>query len=211
MKDISNFKAPYLSYERIWQEAENLFAKHGHGNIPVDIEDIIEFGLGLDYKPIHNLYSLCCSDAFLSPNCKVINVDFDHFFNTNTHFYLRYSLAHEVGHLILHKDIMDVIRPANIQEWKNVILNIPEKEYNWIEWHAYEFAGRLLFPKERLIQELLAQKTNIKKAYNIFPEILDDDVIKQVSAPISKIFQVSDEVISRRIKIEKVWDLVKSK
>ncbi|MFI5224572.1 MAG: ImmA/IrrE family metallo-endopeptidase, partial [Nitrospirales bacterium] len=62
----------------------------------------------------------------------------------------RFSVAHEIGHLILHRDIYAGLQHATAAEWFDYISAIPEVEYGWVEWQAYEFAGRLLVPPEPL-------------------------------------------------------------
>ena len=38
------------------------------------------------------------------------------------------------------------LKHASAREWFDYISAIPEVEYGWVEWQAYEFAGRLLVP-----------------------------------------------------------------
>lgn len=211
MANLSNFKAPFHNPCSIWEIADKFYDQYGKNIIPVDIEDIIEFDLKIEIFPKQNLYSDCDSNAFLATNCKTIYVDFDHYFIPKNLTYVRFSLAHEIGHLIIHNDIIPIIRPNDISSWKNTVLTIPHQEYKYIEWHAYEFAGRLLVPPDSLARELVVQKKNVETIYDSFPHILDDDVINKVAIPISKKFNVSPDVISKRIKIENVWELVKPK
>lgn len=211
MKDLSSFKAPVLSVTKIREEADKFYSTYCKDQIPVDIEAIIEFDLNIQIVPKQNLYSLTKADAFLATSCDTIFVDNDDFSNPSKLPYVRFSLAHEIGHLVLHKKIIPSIRPTSVSEWKNIVATIPEREYNLLEWHAMEFAGRLLVPLNILILALKAQKENVKKYYKVFPEANDDLIIDYISVPICKKFLVSDDVISRRIKFEKIWDLVKPK
>lgn len=205
MKDLSDFKAPYIPPTKAREEADKFFSAYGKNQIPVDIEGIIEFDLNITIQPKQNLYALTKADAFLSASCDRIYVDNNDYSNPNKLVYVRFSLAHEIGHLILHKDIISQIHPTSIEEWKNIVTTIPEKEYNYLELHAMEFAGRLLVPRDELIQSLIAQKENINKFYNNYPDIEDDMVIDYVSVTICKKFNVSDDVISRRIRFENIW------
>lgn len=209
MKDLSDFKAPYIPPAISRQEADKFYQTYGKGKIPVDIEDIIEFDLNLQIQPKQNLYALTKADAFLASSCDKIYVDNDDFSNPNKLPYVRFSLAHEIGHFILHKDIIPTIRPSSIEEWKNIVITMPEKEYNFLELHAMEFAGRLLVPLDPLIKELKTHSDNIGKYYETYPDVSDDLVIDYVSVPICKKFEVSDDVISRRIRFEGIWHLVK--
>ncbi len=205
MKDLSGFNAPHIKWDKIRDEADKFRETHSEGKIPVDIEDIIEFKLGIDLQPKSNLYSHCNTDAFLCADCEVIYIDNEDFVNPNKEVYIRFSLAHEIGHFILHKDIVPIIRANNIEEWKQIFRTIPEEQYKWIEQQAYEFAGRLLVPRDRLIQELQLQSKRIAMVYDVSPDIPDEAVINQVSATICRVFNVSDEVVARRIRAEKIW------
>lgn len=209
MKDLSDFIAPYHDKISIWKFADDFYAKYGKGAIPVDIEDIIEFDLRLDIFPKQNLFAECNTDAYLAGDGQTIFVDNDDYFNPQKHCRVRFSLAHEVGHYVIHKDIIQSIKPDDISEWKNIVSTLPIQQYKYIEWHAYEFAGRLLVPREHLITELLLQKDKIDAIYDNFMDPLEDEIINYVSNPISKKFNVSPQVISRRIRIEEVWSQVR--
>lgn len=204
MKDLSNFTAPYLSFAQIRDEADRFRDIYGRGQVPVDIEDILEFDLHIQLVPEHNLYSESRTDAFLSADCKTIRIDFEHYVNPNYEKQMRFSVAHEVGHFVLHRNIIPCLRPSTIEEWKNIIMTMSEKEYSWCELHAYEFAGRLLVPRDVLIEELELQRENIAILFETYPDIADEMVIDHVATPISRRFNVTDDVISRRIKFEKI-------
>ncbi len=206
MPDFSHFKAPYLDPPTIRGDADEFRRQFSKGLIPVDIEDIIEFDLNIDIVPKDRLYSACQANAFLSANCHAIRVDDEHFKNEHNRPMMRFSLAHEIGHYILHKEILPIIRPNSIEDWKDTMRTFPEEEYVWVEFHAYEFAGRLLVPRERLIEELNNQKEKICHIYKKMPNIDDDMVVEQVAVQISRVFDVSDNVVAKRIKIEKIWN-----
>ncbi len=73
------------------------------------------------------------------------------------------------------------------------------------EWQAHEFAGRLLVPKKELINEIEKLKDKIYQ----FREMSireDEEMIKDaVSRIICGKFQVSYQVIYRRISSENIW------
>lgn len=81
---------------------------------------------------------------------KSILVDKRAFMSPRLEYRLRFSVAHEIGHLVLHRDIYAGLQHATAAEWFDYISAIPEGEYGWVEWQAYEFAGRLLAPPEPL-------------------------------------------------------------
>lgn len=87
---------------------------------------------------------------------KSILVDKRAFMSPRLEYRLRFSVAHEIGHLILHRDIYAGLRHATAAEWFDYISAIPEAECGWVEWQAYEFAGRLLVPPEPLCEAFQA-------------------------------------------------------
>lgn len=83
--------------------------------------------------------------------------------------------------------------------------SIPDREYGFLEYHSHEFAGRLLVPRELLIAEIESYRADIKRTYDQYRHISDELVIEYVASRIYRKFEVSPEVIAKRIKIEKVW------
>ena len=119
----------------------------------VDILDLAEFDLGLDLVPVDGLREQLDIDALLMGDLKSILVDNRAFMNPRLEYRLRFSIAHEIGHLILHRDIFARLKHASAREWFDYISAIPDVEYGWVEWQAYEFAGRLLVPADALRKE----------------------------------------------------------
>lgn len=63
----------------------------------------------------------------------------------------RFSLAHELAHRVLHKDIFSEVEFTDIAGWKAAMTDsIPEKAYGYLEWHANSFAGLVLVPPAQL-------------------------------------------------------------
>ncbi len=65
--DLSSFKAPFYKYDKIRQITKNLLAQYGKDNdIPVDIDHLVEFDLGIDIIPVHSLKPAYQVDSWLS-------------------------------------------------------------------------------------------------------------------------------------------------
>ena len=54
------------------------------------------------------------------------------------------------------------MKSATAAEWFDYISAIPEVEYGWAEWQAYELAGRLLVPPE-LLRKARKRPSNPRK------------------------------------------------
>ena len=75
MRELSGFRAPFLSSEKIRIEADAFRKKYGKDKIPVELEEIIEFDLGINIVPKDGLYSECSTNAILSFSGREIRVD----------------------------------------------------------------------------------------------------------------------------------------
>ena len=98
--DYSAFKVPYLAENQIKQQADLIRNKYWDKTIPVDIEKIIEINLGLSVIPLPGLHKNFGFDAFISSDWSYVYVDNDRYFDDTHYKRVRFSLAHELGHLI---------------------------------------------------------------------------------------------------------------
>lgn len=177
--------------------------------IPVPIEEIVEFGLGLEIVPKDRLKSTIDVDGFLSNDLKTIYIDGKIYSDDRYLNRLRFTLAHEVAHYILHEDIIEKSQFRTIEDWIHFREEMSEEDLNWFEQQAYEFAGRLLVPKERLITALEEQREKIETYKSHVSNENDERLIDAISKVICDKFRVSSNVIYRRIRSEKLWDELK--
>jgi Zn-dependent peptidase ImmA (M78 family) len=189
----------YKKLSNIQNSADEFRLKYWGDGIPVDIELIIERDLNILVIPIESLKHSCQTDAMILRNMEEIVYDPNVPVNR-----LRYSIAHEVGHLILHKKAIEHLRPESYDNWFEVIQSIPETVWGTAEFQAYEFAGRLLVPVDKLNEEINNLSELIDTAKKEIPNIEQEVLIEYISPKISKVFTVSPDVISRRIKIEEI-------
>ncbi len=99
------FRAPILSYEDINESATGFLEQKGlDDNFPNPIDEVVEFDYSIDIVPFPNLQGDFDIDGFMSGDLSRIYID-DFIFKKRP-FRYRFTLAHEIGHLILHKDLM---------------------------------------------------------------------------------------------------------
>ncbi|MBK9334997.1 MAG: hypothetical protein IPM96_21990 [Ignavibacteria bacterium] len=92
----------------------------------------------------------------------------------------------------------------NENEWIDFIGSIPDTEYSFIEYHAYEFSGRLLVPKDKLINSL-RKAGDLVNSNSLLRNSNDFDSIKSyIYSNIGREFLVSYGVIERRINSEQI-------
>lgn len=210
MLDPREFKAPFITVENIRKTADQFRSQYWiEDTIPVDIFVILEFELEIEIRSVFNLKEAGDVDALLLGDLKTIAVDRNEFLNERAQNRLRFSVAHEIGHLILHSDIFSKIQYSSIDEWIDFFQKIPDEEYYWIEQHAYEFAGRLLVPREKLIEKLnnaiaLAEKSG----FNAW-DTSGESTREYIAHGIARYFEVSDQVIEKRLIKENLWPPLK--
>lgn len=204
--DAQHFKAPYLRRTDIWKQADELRERFlPQGALPVPVLDLAEFDLGLELDPKANLRRAGDIDALLLGDLKTIVVDSDAFMDRRAENRLRFSVAHEIGHLILHGDLYCNLRHANLEAWRQFIKGIPEREYAWLESHAYEFAGRFLVPPAPLKERFNEAIEIARNAGFTEWDASGETAIGFVANHICRRFGVSAEVITRRLRIEEIW------
>lgn len=206
MMDPREFKAPFITIEDIRKTVDDFRKRYWpKDTIPVDIFEIVEFELGIEIRTIFNLKEAGDVDALLLGDLKTIAVDQNDFLNDRAQNRLRFSIAHEIGHLVLHQDIFSKIQYFSIDEWITFFQKIPDDQYAWIEQHAYEFAGRLLVPREKLVEKLNDAVALAKSSGFDAWDSSGDSTRQFLAHGIARDFEVSEQVIERRLIRENLW------
>ncbi|MDY6950650.1 MAG: ImmA/IrrE family metallo-endopeptidase [Thermodesulfobacteriota bacterium] len=207
MEDHARFKCPYMTKDEIWEAAENFRNEFWpESTLPVDMEKIIERRLDLDIEPRHGLHSEIDIDAYLRIDLTGIVVDYDCYMEEKFMNRLRFSFAHEVGHLFLHKDIYSSFSIDDPMAWKDFMLNIPDREYGFFEYQANEFAGRVLVPREKLVGEVKSCLQKVEEAGLVDLVASDPSaILSSITPTLCRPFGVSHIVIERRVEREGLW------
>ena len=190
--NYTNIKAPYISNKEIKKKADLFRRKFWDNSIPVDIETIIDIKLKIDVIPLLNLKQRCDSDALISSDWKSIYVDQNEYLDERYQNRLRFSLAHEIGHFVLHKDTHSSFKITSPEAFYRFIEKIPKEQYGFFETQANKFAGYLLAPRELLEEKLGTEIEKAKKAIdlNSFDKIL---LKSYIANPLSKKFGISPD------------------
>lgn len=205
MSNENNIKAPIFSYEEIRNHADHFLKQyHPSMEIPIPIEEIAEFQMGLNIVPIPGLLRTFDVDGFTSND--LFNIYVDEFIYSDRPGRYRFTLAHEVGHIILHKEIYSKANFRNIKEWKDFVNSISEKDHRWLEYQAYSFGGLVLVPREHLIK-LTEFYVNRIQDEDISLRENWDFAWDLIAAQLAKDFEVSPEVIEKRLSKDKVMDM----
>ena len=208
---MSEFSVLYLPYDRIREITSQFLKKyHPSGTIPVPIEEIIEFQMGINIVPMPGLQDTLENDGFemlgfTSSDLKDITVD--QWIWQHRPGRYRFTLAHEVGHIVMHQELYEAASFRTIEEWKKFINGIPDKIHGRYEWQAYAFAGLVLVPRDPL-------KVIVDKHIKAILKLLEKEKIPlseawesiwdQIYELAARDFAVSPEVIQRRIDHDRI-------
>jgi len=198
-------QAPKLKWEFIRQRAEDFRRKYVHplNLVPVPIIEITELKLGIQPIPIAGLKRRIDIDGFLTKDLKYICIDLEVYMDERQTNRLRFTYAHEIGHLILHENEIKQCDFRTPEDWIHFHQDFLSDDLNWFEQQAYEFAGRLLVPRDELIREIQKYQDKINKYRSIIGEG-EEELTEAISRLICNRFKVSSIVIQKRIRKEKI-------
>lgn len=205
--DFSNFTCKWIDKNQLRELAEQRRQEYWpEGTLPINTAEIVELRLGFDVEPVPGLLSVLDMDAYLKTDLSGIVVDQDCYMQDRFANRLRFSLAHELGHYFLHRDIYSSLSLNTPEEWKEFILNVPEAEYGNFEWQANEFAGRFLVPYDQLNFKV-GESLEMIRQWDLIEYLQQDPdaVLSRVSPFLRKTFGVSEQVIALRVRRENLW------
>lgn len=180
-------QVPYQSYAATEAHAERFLAKYDPSDtIPVPIEMIVEHELHLDIVPVPGLFRRVGVTGFLSNDCQEIFVDQFDFERHEARY--RFTLAHEVGHLVLHGTFYREAKIRSSADFLRFREAILAEDLERLEIQAMNFAGAVLMPRGPL-QALLAS-FGVSRA----------DLVKLGSA-VARRFFVSTGAADRRMRL----------
>ena len=199
-----HIEAPYLSNDDLHRKAKSFLDEHHPDqSIPVPIEEIVEFVFRMDIVPIPGLQEFFDTVAFISKDLTEIRVDkyvMEHRLNR-----YRFSLAHELAHRVLHKDVFSHVEFKDISGWKKAMADrMPEKEYRFLEWHANSFAGLVLVPTSQL-QDAFSDAIKTAQDNGLDCNDIGGTAQDVVESYIARKFAVSAAVCHRRIEADRLW------
>jgi Zn-dependent peptidase ImmA (M78 family) len=202
---LARIQPPRLTWPQVREKAEEFRSDNvlPADLLPIPIIEIVELKLKISPIPIFRLLEEIDIDGFLTKDLKSICIDQDVYDNPRKENRLRFTFAHEVGHLVLHKKEIQLCRFRTPGDWMRFRDDFEEDDLYWFEQQAYEFAGRLLVPRAHLLTEIERLASKILE-YKKLGGSDEDRIILAISRSICKKFAVSADVIARRIRSEKI-------
>lgn len=198
--------------ERVWAATEEFRQRYLQGDLallPVDIFSVAELELKLDVIPFDDLAVRFDADAAITRDFTGIYVDAEAYdlmdrgpeWKLNR---LRFSFAHEIGHLALHSNDTELFSVRTMDQFALWSKNCGGRRYQ-LEKEANEFAGRLLVPRERLLEsfENFAMSADqLLSQWRKSPEVR-----RSAAERIGPRFGVHAQTIETRFDREEIWPL----
>lgn len=187
----------YISYEEI-ERAANIFLStyNPSRKVPVPIEEIVEIKLEISIVPKMGMFSQHGIDAFLSSDLSELYIDHDHYMSQTNRS--RFTLAHEIGHYVLHKDIIRSV--STLKEWQDYLLGQGTGRAI-LEVQADNFSGCLLMPQPEIIEEFHVQETVAIEKFKAasIPKPDDKTLVSFIANKIALQFNVSQKAAEIRL------------
>src|SRR5207247_2640432 len=127
----------YRTIEAIQEEADRFLAVcHPTGTIPTQIEEIAEFDLGLTITPVRGLRERFGIEGSVSLDLAEIIVD--EWLMERRPARYRFTLAHEVAHVVMHAGFLAGLPVETPEDWKRAIQLAGGKAHARMEFQANE-------------------------------------------------------------------------
>lgn len=189
---------PVLSYAEIRVIADNFMRGYPkRAGIPVDIEGLIDNDLRLDVVPVPGLRLLCGADAYLWSNLRRISVD-EVVYNSYENRY-RFSLAHELAHVVLHGELYSSVEIADADAYRRFQWELDPRDWERMEDQANNFAGLVLVPSAELARRFQQAKLRAE-ARGIALERNWEAAVQYISASLGKQFGVAPKTAEIRLR-----------
>lgn len=194
--------------EVVWKKAEEFRASHlieKLAFLPLDVFSLAELSLRLDVLLMDDLAVKHSVDAAITKDFTGIYVDAESYIVWDKGLpkwkenRLRFSVAHELGHFILHKEAASAQNFSTFEEFREWLYS---NKYSF-EQEANEFAGRLLVPVEKLASLYEQFSCAIKGTVPNWRQL--PDLRGSFSEKIASKFGVNHQVIGVRLDREEIW------
>lgn len=135
----------FFTYEEIGRIAAGYLERCGLAKgIPVNIELLLDNILKINIIPFPSLYRGFEVNAFISNDFRKIYVD-EYLYSCLEPQY-RFTLAHELGHMVLHHKWYRQFKIDSIDAYLEFVYGLGDEEYRLLETQANYFAGLFLVP-----------------------------------------------------------------
>ena len=140
---------PFIPKDDIFAEAERLVERyHPSMAAPIPIEVIVDRDFGMDIRPLEGLKRTIGSPAYTAWASRSIFVD-DRMFKVERGWY-HFSLAHELGHIVLHPQLFQASGHRTRVEYEDFLSRLSEADRVRMEKQAQLFGGAFIAPTKTI-------------------------------------------------------------
>lgn len=177
--------------------------------LPVNVERLLELAYGVSIVPAANLERDYETDAVLATDFKTIYVDLERYNDPRYDGRMRFSLAHELGHILLHKSFflqsVAVIDEPSVQGFYFHSLNAAQ--HKLIERQAHSFASGVLMPYSNFVYDATALvRENLDLLYDNGLTVAQ--LLNGLSPRLAKAYAVSESAVEVRIDRVRLTELM---
>lgn len=120
------------------------------GAVPVNIEEILDVALGIHLITIPNPWQSFEIDGYIAPAGTELYLDDWMYWNRPTR--ARFTIARELGHLYVHRDVLDAAGYSNSDGYRRFLYSLSPDYIDRLKLQANDFAGLALVPDDGLDQ-----------------------------------------------------------
>jgi hypothetical protein len=199
-----------LTFSQCRDVADEAFAQYWPSRtIPVDIDHIIEYGIPLEIIPLKGLRNELDIYGFLSNDRGTLFLDSSMMVTQKFEAILRFTMAHELGHFFLHREFYEANPITSAHDWEALLAQIDGANLLSYEDQADEFAGRLLVPKDKLVEEIIKLSDDLQDFYKklvsfTIKEEIQLILVILISERLSPVFNVPFDVMQQRLQREPI-------
>jgi Zn-dependent peptidase ImmA (M78 family) len=190
------FKVQFLSDKVIRATADSARRELlGGDSTPVNAELALE-RMGVDFEFVQGLSEALGTLAMYSHKSHIVFIDKDHYYDMAQFRRVRFTLAHELGHVCMHKELLEQFEFKSEEDYLK-FRSKHAKELGSFEYQAHEFAGRFMVPHEALLERVRENLVIVKE--HAFTQ---EDRIDKMCNRLSRKFGVSVDVLKKRLEKE---------
>ena len=199
--------------QHVWSKIEELRAEYAlleENRTPIDVFTFFEVDLGLDPIPFDGLTAKYRVEAAITADFTGIYLDAEQYalmekgpeWKLNR---LRFTVAHELAHYFLHRDVPQTQHFATMPAFANWTANYGGRKFT-LEQEANEFAGRLLVPDTRLAAHF---DEFAPQAEKLIPGFMRSSPLRdQFAERVAPRFGVNPQVVAVRLDRDGIWPAV---
>jgi Zn-dependent peptidase ImmA (M78 family) len=194
-------RVPFLEPKQIDIAVEAALSRYRGaygGGVPIKVEQLLEVMYDVTILPLPGITDYI--DCGLSADGSTIWVDQAAYElpDGSSHKHMRFSFAHEVGHLELHKNLLPGSQPQNYEDLVGFANTFTDKLHGVLETQANMFAARLLMPTREVEGRLAArivQNINILRDSHLSLE----QYARIIASSLADEFDVSTSAMTNRL------------